>query len=265
MICISVVIITLNEQKNIDRCLASVKNIADEIVIVDSYSKDDTLKIAASYGARIIMQDFLGYGAQKNFANQQASHNWILSLDADEALSTELRDSIIKVKVHPEYDTYSLTRLTNYCGKWIRHCGWYPDKKVRLFDKTKGVWKGEKIHEYWEPKNDDSKIGELAGDLLHYSYYTVSDHIIQLEKFTDIAAREAVAQGKDCSIWKIVVGPFWNFFSNYIIRLGILDGAAGYLICKITAYATFVKYAKIRQYARMGRKAITEAMPGTDQ
>ncbi|MBS1689005.1 MAG: glycosyltransferase family 2 protein, partial [Bacteroidetes bacterium] len=138
MVKISVVIITLNEEKNLSRCLTSVAGIADEVVVVDSFSTDNTAAIAEKYGARVVNQAFLGYGAQKNFANDQAANDWILSLDADEALSPELQQSILSVKAKPEYDAYSLSRLTNYCGKWVKHCGWYPDKKLRLFDKTKG-------------------------------------------------------------------------------------------------------------------------------
>lgn len=254
MVKISVVIITLNEEKNLSRCLTSVAGIADEVVVVDSSSTDNTVAIAQKYGARVVNQAFLGYGAQKNFANEQATNDWILSLDADEALSPELQQSILSVKAKPEYDAYSLSRLTNYCGKWIKHCGWYPDKKLRLFNKTKGKWQGEKIHEYWEPTETEKRIGELHGDLLHYSFYTISDHIRQIEKFTEISARTAVEQGKGCSIWKIVLVPKWNFFLDYIIRLGILDGFAGYVICKLSAHAAFIKYTKIRQYALLSRQ-----------
>lgn len=250
MIQISAVIITYNEEKNLGRCLQSLKGIADEIVVVDSISTDQTIAIAQQFGAKIVQQPFLGYGAQKNFANEQATHDWILSLDADEALTPELQQSVLKVKSNHQYSVYRLARLTNYCGKWIKHCGWYPDKKIRLFNRTKGNWQGEQIHEHWEPYDKNEPIGMLSGDLLHYSYYTLSDHIKQIEKFTELSAHEAVSRGKDCNIIKVWLGPKWVFFSDYIIKLGFLDGYSGYLVCKFAAYAAFVKYSKIRQYKR---------------
>ncbi|MGZ3809615.1 MAG: glycosyltransferase family 2 protein [Bacteriovorax sp.] len=249
MIKISVVIITLNEEKNLSRCLESVKHIADEIVVVDSFSTDKTIEIATTYNASIYQEKFLGYGAQKNSATDKASNNWILALDADEALSKELEQSILEVKSNPEYNVYELSRLNNYCGKWIRHGGWYPDKKIRLYDRTKGSWRGEKIHESWMPDDKNEGIGKLKGDLLHYSYYTISDHIRQIEKFTEMSALESVSQGKSCSILKIWIVPIWMFLQNYFLRLGFLDGEKGYLVCKFSAHAAFIKYSKIRQYA----------------
>jgi len=249
MIKISVVIITLNEEKNLSRCLESVKRIADEIIILDSFSTDRTIQIAQEYNTTIFQEKFLGYGAQKNLATEKASNNWVVSLDADEALSIELEKSILEVKHNPTYSIYELARLNNYCGKWIRHCGWYPDKKIRLYDRTKGSWRGEKIHESWEPTNKNEKVGKLKGDLLHYSYYTISDHIRQIEKFTEMSALESVSQGKTCSILKIWIVPIWIFLLNYFLRLGFLDGEKGYLVCKFSAHAAFIKYSKIRQYA----------------
>lgn len=249
MIRLSVVIITYNEEKNLERCLQSVKYIADEIVVVDSFSTDRTEEIALHYGARFIRERFRGYGAQKNFANAQASHDWILSLDADEALSPELTSSIKAVKSRPQHTAYELSRLTNYCGSWIRHCGWYPDRKTRLFDRRKGAWKSEDIHEYWSPVTPE-ETGKLHGDLYHYSYYTLSDHLRQIERFSEILARAAVAKGKNASVWTVHFAPKWKFITAYIIRLGFLDGYAGYLVCRMSAFATFMKYSKIRQYAK---------------
>lgn len=252
---ISVVIITLNEARNIGRCLESVKRVADEVVVLDSVSTDDTVAIAQSYGSRIVSQPFLGYVAQKNAAVALATFDWVLSLDADEALSPQLEASILELKnqATPTFSAYRFKRLTNYCGSWIRHCGWYPDAKIRLFDRRAGRWVGENLHEAWEAGHPDSHIGFLSGDLLHYSYYTLSDHFKQFEKFTEIAARTAVANGKDCSLLKVWVAPKWRFFQDYILKLGILDGYAGYLVCKFSAVAAQLKYAKIRQYRRLQR------------
>lgn len=250
MLRLSVVIITLNEEKNLSRCLDSVKDICDEIVIIDSGSEDRTQEIAESYGARVVVQPFLGYVEQKNFATQQAVNDWVLNLDADEVLSETLRQDIRSVIVNPQHDAYSLSRLTNYCGSWIRHCGWYPDRKIRLYNRTRGTWLGEQIHEYWSLTGPGT-TGHLKGDLLHYSYHTISDHLKQIEKFSEILSRRAVSAGKTASIFKVWFSPKWKFFTDYFIKLGIVDGYAGYLVCRLSAFATFVKYSKIRQYSQL--------------
>lgn len=245
---ISAVIITLNEEKNLDRCLRSVVSIVDEIVIVDSGSTDDTLKIAGRYNAKIIVEPFRGYVEQKNFADTQASHDWILSLDADEALSPELDTAIRQIKGNEKFDAYELKRLTNYCGNWIRHCGWYPDRKIRLFNRKKGKWQGEQIHELWQFHYPETSGGQLSGDLLHYSYYTLSDHLKQIEKFTEIMARRDVENGKKSSLIKAIASSKWKFIQSYFLQLGFLDGLAGLQVCSLSAFATYVKYSKIRQY-----------------
>lgn len=247
MIKLSVVIITLNEEKNLERCLRSVTRVADEIVVLDSFSTDTTLEIARSFNAAIYQEKFEGYVRQRNLANAKATHDWILALDADEVLTAELEQSILQVKNDPQHKAYQLARLTNYCGKWIKHCGWYPDKKIRLFDRTTGMWKGQQVHEYWE-MHDSTSVGDLNGDLLHYSYYTISDHVRQIEKFTEMSARAAVENGKDCNVLKILIVPQWAFFVSFVLRFGFLDGYYGYLVCRLSSYASLLKYSKIRQY-----------------
>ena len=182
MIDISVVIITYNEEKNLGRCLDSVTEIADDILIVDSNSTDKTLAIATNHNARVIQNAFIGYGEQKNFASQHAKHDWILSLDADEELSQELIISIKEFKNNPKFNVYSMPRITNYCGQWIRHCGWYPDKQTRLFNRTKGGWVEKKVHEYWKANDENDPKGTLKGDLLHYSFTSISEHLKKIEK-----------------------------------------------------------------------------------
>jgi glycosyltransferase involved in cell wall biosynthesis len=253
MIKLSVVIITLNEERNLERCLRSVQDVADEIVIVDSLSTDRTIEIAKTFGSKIISKAFDGYVKQRRFADAQATHDWVLAIDADEALSPELAASIRQVKAAPKFNAYKLSRLNNYCGKWIKHGGWYPDKKTRLFDRSKGNWQGEMVHEYWELQDSTQPVGNLHGDLLHYSFYTISEHIRQIEKFTEMSARAAVAQGRDCSKIKILLGPAWAFFTMYILKLGFLDGYYGMLFCRLSASATLIKYSKIRQYAAAKR------------
>lgn len=246
MIKLSVVIITYNEEKNIARCLRSVQGIADDILIVDSHSTDATKTIAASFNTRIIDQAFLGYVAQKNFANDHALYDHVLSLDADEALDERLKESIAALKSKWDKDGYELSRLTNYCGKWVRHCGWYPDKKTRLFDRRKARWTGEQLHETLTLNNPSSK-GVLKGDLLHYSFYTISDHILQVDKFTELSSKELFAKGKKASAYHLYIKPFFRFFTDYFIKLGILDGVTGMVICFISANAAFLKYAKLNQ------------------
>ena len=250
MIRISTVIITFNEQRNLARCLESVKDIADEIIIVDSFSTDSSIAIARSYGARVVEHHFMGYGEQKNFATRQAGNDWILSLDADEALSPELIKRIIEIKKAPEQNVYEMSRITNYCGKWIKYCGWYPDRQTRLYNRKKGKWEEKKVHEFWRPDDEKDAIGLLKGDILHYSFNTINEHLHKIEKYSELAAREMVENGKNATLMKIFFSPKWHFINEFIIQLGFLDGFYGYTICRLSVYATFLKYSKIRLYYR---------------
>lgn len=243
---LSVVIITLNEEKNIERCLRSVEGISDDIVVVDSGSTDLTESICRSFGAHFHTHKWLGYAETKNYANSLARHRLILSLDADEALSDELRKSILNVLANQKSQAYSMNRLTNYCGKWIKHGGWYPDKKIRLFNYDEGAWGGTLIHEAIKLKNG-SPVEHLKGDILHYSYHTISDHISQANRFTDLTALKAFEENRKGSIIKIIFSPIIKFKKDYIFRAGFLDGYAGFVISAISAFATFMKYVKLRQ------------------
>jgi glycosyltransferase involved in cell wall biosynthesis len=242
---LSAVIITYNEEQNIGRCLQSLVGIADEIIVVDSASTDKTCAIAAQHGATIIQHPFEGFAAQKNFAAQAASHNWIMSLDADEVLSEELKSAILQVKNKAEYEAYFLKRSTNFCGTFIRHGSWYPDKQCRLWDKTKGNWQGT-IHEKWRLFDASKKYGTLSGDLLHYSFNSISDYLKMTDRYTTLSAEEALQKGKNVSLLKLVLGPKIKFFQDYILRLGFLDGYAGFVAYRLAANMAFVKYSKIR-------------------
>lgn len=250
MIKISVVVITLNEERNLARCLDSVKELADEILVVDSMSTDNTIDIAKKYGANIIQQPFLGHIEQKNFAAQKAKNDWILSLDADECLSPDLQKSIITVKNSVDCNAYKFPRLNNFCGTWIHHSGLYPDAKIRLFNRTRGQWTGENPHDKWTLTETSEKTGMLKGDLLHYSFNSISDYVKKIEKYSEIAARLRVEKGKQYSTFKIIFGPKWKFISDFVFRLGFLDGYAGWLVCRLNAMETMIKYAKTRQYAQ---------------
>jgi glycosyltransferase involved in cell wall biosynthesis len=253
---ISVVIITLNEELNISRCPESVKNIADEIILVDSYSNDSTVPIAERYGAKIFYKTFQGFGAQKAFAIEQASYDWIFSIDADEVVSSELQESILKEKAEPRYGGYKMNVLPNYCGQWIRHCGWYPQPKLRLFNKCKCRMNSCEVHESIVVDNENGGIGFLVGDLIHYSYRSFSDHARKIELYSELAARAAVGKGKRISLIKIIFAPGWIFFYNFIFRAGFLDGYFGYVICKFISYGSAIKYAKIRLYSQVSKKII---------
>jgi glycosyltransferase involved in cell wall biosynthesis len=242
---LSAVIITRNEEQNIGRCLQSLDGVADEILLVDSNSTDATCAIAERYHARIIQRAFEGFADQKNFAAQQATYKLVLSLDADEVLDEELKASIIAVKRQQDFDAYFLKRQTNFCGSFIRHGSWYPDKQCRLWDKTKGTWSG-RIHEKWRLSGSSLKYGVLDGDLMHYSFSTISDYLLMTERYTTLSAEEAFEQGKNCSLLKLIFGPPFKFFQDYVLRLGFLDGYAGFVAYRLAAYGAFVKYSKIR-------------------
>lgn len=247
MIQLSVVILTFNEEKNIARCLDSVKNVADEVIVVDSYSNDKTLEICVAYGARVIQHAFEGHIQQKNFALTQASFSYALSLDADEALSEELRQSICDVKCDWKHAAYEMNRLTNYCGAWIRHCGWYPDSKIRLFERSKGHWTGINPHDRYELLDPEAAVGFLRGDILHYSYYSISDHIKQVDYFTEISARVLFEKKQRASLVRILVSPVFRMFRDYVIKGGFIDGYYGLVICVISSHAAFLKYVKLRE------------------
>lgn len=246
MIKLSVVIITFNEEENIRRCIKAAQGIADEILVVDSYSKDATKEICDNLKVRFVEHKFEGHIQQKNYAASIAEYNHVLSLDADEVLSEELYESIKKVKSNFEADGYTFNRLTNYNGSWVRHCGWYPDVKLRLWDRRKGEWCGENPHDRYE-LSEGSNVKHLKSDLLHYSYNSIYQHINQVNSFTEIGAKAAFLKGKRSNVFKITIYPLWKFIKDYFFNKGFLDGYTGFVICIISAHATFVKYIKIKE------------------
>ena len=250
---ISAVIITMNEEKLIEQCLQSLDNVADEVIVVDSYSTDFTEQICKKYNVRFVQHEFTGFMDQKNFSLTLASYPYILSLDADEALSEELRESILSVKNNLKYDGYRFSRLSNYCGQWIRHSAWYPDRQLRLFKAEKGEWGIINVHETFN-MNHDSKIGKLKGDILHWPFTSESDLVEKIKKYSDIAANEYFKSGKKVWFSTPAVHMIWRFFQTYFIRLGFLDGRNGYVICKTGAYSSFLKYHKLRKLSREGGK-----------
>jgi glycosyltransferase involved in cell wall biosynthesis len=241
MPCLSVTIITLNEEKNIGRCIDSVRKVADEIIVLDSFSTDRTVDIALQKGAIVKQEKFRGFIEQKNRALQLASHPYILSLDADEALDETLADSILKTKQHAFTGAYTMSRCTHFCGKEIRHGLWYPDKKLRLFDKRTAGWGGINPHDCIK-LHEAGNIHHLEGDILHFSYTSIEDYLNTDKNFSSISARSLYKLGRKTNLFKIIINPTWAFINGYILRLGFLDGLNGFLIAANSAYCTFTKH-----------------------
>ncbi|PIQ50310.1 MAG: glycosyl transferase [Cytophagales bacterium CG12_big_fil_rev_8_21_14_0_65_40_12] len=240
---ISGVVITHNEEKNIGRCLNSLIGICDEILVVDSYSTDRTKEICLKLGVRFIQNAWNGFLAQKNFAQDKAEFDYVLQLDADEVLSPALEKSILGVKANWQFDGYYFNRFTNYCGKWINHSGWYPDAKLRLYDRRKGKWEG------LDPHPSVHLIGaaqHIKGDLLHYSYTSYEDHINRSANYALQAAKAMHQLGKKPSNFKLVFSPAFKFVQTYLLKQGFRDGFEGLIICKTSAYYTFLKYMYLK-------------------
>ena len=247
---ISATIITLNEEDKIRQCLGSLKDVADEIVVVDSLSTDNTRQICEEFGVRFVEQKWLGYSEQKNVANRIASHDWILSIDADEVLSERLKKSILEVKQKDCEDNvvFSFNRLNNYCGKWIHHSGFYPDKKIRIWNRNVGKWEGL-IHEVIK-FNMKVKEHHLKGDLLHFSYSKPEDFERQLFRFAEMRAQHYLDQGKKNARLLKIVSPIYYFIQHYFFRLGFLDGKEGFTMCYAGAQATRHKYKELVRLKR---------------
>jgi Glycosyltransferases involved in cell wall biogenesis len=241
---ISGVIITFNEEQCIERCIRSLEPVVDEIVVVDSFSTDRTKDICQSLNVRYIENKFEGYRDQKKFAANQASYNIVLSLDADEALSDKLAQSILTVKKNWEFDAYKFNRLNNYCNQWIYHTDWNPDCKIRLYDRRKGEWKGLNIHESISMQND-ATIGTLKGNLLHWSIRTFEDYLNKINSFSTFSANEYYKSGRKSSLLKIITNPIWSFIKSYVLKLGFLDGFNGFVISALSAHTRFLKYVKL--------------------
>ena len=247
MIKLTGVVITYNEEEKIKKCLTSLLPVVDEIIIVDSFSTDNTKSICEKFNVTFIKQSFLGYKEQKQFAVDAASFNHIVSLDADEALSDTLKDSIIKLKSNWVYDGYECKRLNYFCGQWIRHTTWNPDTKLRVFDRRKAKWGGINPHDSVKFNNSDSKIGFLKGEILHHTYQSYSEFNQRVEKFSTISAESNYELGKKAPIHKIIFNPIWAFIQSYFIKLGFLDGLNGFIISVQTSNIRFLKYIKLRE------------------
>jgi len=248
---ISACIISFNEEKKIEDCLKSLVDIADEIIVVDSNSSDHTVELAKKYTDKVITQDFLGYIEQKNFAIQHASHDWILSLDCDERLSPELQQSMLAIKENiSQADAYKMPRKTFYVYRWLNHC-WYPDVKTRLFNKHTAHWGGTNPHDHIISNGDNIK--QLDGDLYHYSFDSISDHLQTIDKFTEIGAEELIKKNKSFNIFSPMTHGLWLFIKIYFVKRGFLDGYAGFLVATLSFMHVFIKYNKAIIMRKMQR------------
>jgi glycosyltransferase involved in cell wall biosynthesis len=259
---ISAVIITFNEEGNLHRCIESVKPVADEIIVLDSFSTDNSADVARKAGAIVYQHPFSGYKEQKNTALQFASYNYILSLDADEALSVELINSILSVKENYTGKAYTMNRCNFYCGRFIRHGLWYPDKKLRLFDKRIAYWGGINPHDKIF-LTEQTGICHLKGDILHYSYNSVEEYMKRNDEISSIAAESLFEAGVNKSRFKIFLSPLWRFLKGYFLKLGFLDGHYGFVIAKHTAIQSYLKYKKLNQLQKLQKRAIKQTvLPG---
>lgn len=243
---VTVTIITLNEAAQIEACLASVRW-ADEILVIDSHSTDDTCVRAARAGARVITRDWPGYAAQKNFAASQATHDWILSVDADERVSPALATELQAILAgDPPASGYRIPRITWHLGRWIRTTDWYPDPQLRLYDRRRASWRAKRVHESVEA---DGRVDRLTAELEHYAYRDIAQHHQTMDRYTTLAAEEMFETGRRASVSDLVIHPAAAFARNYLLKRGFADGVPGLIVSSMNAYYVFLKFAKLREKA----------------
>ncbi|MEZ5318844.1 MAG: glycosyltransferase family 2 protein [Vicinamibacterales bacterium] len=239
---LTVTVITLNEAAHIEACLASAAW-ADERLVVDSGSTDDTVDRARAAGARVIVRDWPGYSAQKNFAAGEAAHDWILSLDADERVSPALAEEIrARLQADPAEPGFRIPRVTWHLGRWIRSTDWYPDYQLRLYDRRRARWKPKRVHESVET---DGAPGQLRQDLEHYAYRDLSHHHQTMDRYTTLAAEEMHAQGRTAGLADLLLHPPAAFARNYVLRRGFTDGIPGLIVSAMNAHYVLLKFAKL--------------------
>jgi len=248
---ISTVVITYNEEDNIARCLESVALFSDEILVVDSHSTDRTVEIARDLGARIIQRDWPGYDKQRQFAIDNAKHEWVFSIDADEEVSAELCTEIQALDF--AQDGYEMPRPVWYLNRWIRHGVWYPGYILRLFRRDKAHVSDDPVH---ESVVVSGRTARLRGDLLHYSYRDLEHHLDKINDFTSVSAREMAARRRRATVLRMALYPYLEFFRTYIIKRGFLDGFAGFQVSLLHAYYVFLKWAKLREIGMRPRGVV---------
>jgi glycosyltransferase involved in cell wall biosynthesis len=237
---LSACIITFNEAQRIEACVRSV-SFCDEVIVVDSHSTDGTRERAAALGARVIERDWPGYRSQKQFAVDAAANEWVLCLDADERVSDALRAEIERLRASgfEGHAGWSIPRITEYFGRFLRHGNAYPDRLIRLFDRRRGGWIGREIHENTRVRG---KVGRLHGHLEHFSYRSLSDHHLRMQRYAELMAQALYAAGQRCGLAKVLLNPQWRFFRGYVLRLGFLDGWRGLVFALVESNYVRRKY-----------------------
>ena len=239
---LSVTVITRNEALDIGEALMSVAW-ADELIVVDSESGDDTVAVARQHTDRVIVREWPGYVAQKNYAASIASHDWILSLDADERVTPELAAEIRSTLARPSPERgYRMPRVTRHLGRWIRTTDWYPDYQLRLYDRRAGEWTGRYVH---EAMSVQGPVGQLRGELQHFAYRDIADHLETIDRYTTYAARQMQESGRHAGLLDLAVHPPLAFLRNYLLKGGIRDGAPGLVISAMNGYYVLLKFAKL--------------------
>ena len=251
---ISAVVITRNEARNVERCLRSIAPVADEVLVVDSGSTDGTVALCEGLGARVVSHEWLGFGPQKNLAHGLASHDWILSIDADEALDPALQAAIAAEKARGLSGAYAVSRLNWYYGRWLRHGFEYPDRKVRLFPRSRAIWDDAMVHEFLR-LDPGLAVTRLDGHLLHRAYERLEDHVEKQGRYTRLAAQDALRRGRRASPAKIVLGPPATFLRAYLLKRGFLDGLHGFVLAAVHAHGTLLKYAHLWDLRRAAARA----------
>jgi glycosyltransferase involved in cell wall biosynthesis len=253
---VTAILITLNESANIAAALESVRW-ADEIVVVDAESSDDTVAIARRHTDRVIVRPWPGYIAQKNFAAAQASHDWIFSLDADERVTPELAAEIkALVSVTPSCSGYRGPRVSCYLGRWIRSTDWYPDRQIRLYDRRRAAWTGRYVH---ESVRVDGAVGELHASLEHYPYRDVSHHLQTIDRYSTLAARQMFEDGRRTGPLRIALHANAAFLRNYLLRGGFRDGAPGLIVSLLNSYYVAAKFVKLWEIGKKQEARIRAA------
>ncbi len=241
---LSAVVITKNEGRNVERCLRSLAPVADEIVVVDDFSTDETAAMCERLGARVVRQQWLGFGEQKNFGNGLATGEWILSVDADEVLDPFLQRALVEAKALGLRGAYEISRLNFYYGRFVRHGLEHPDRKIRLFPRGSARWNSSLVHERLN-LSERLQITRLDGHLLHYTYLAVEEHVAKANRYTTLAATDAFARGVRPSLAKLLLGPMVTFLKAYVLKRGFLDGRHGIVLAVLHAHGTFLKHAKL--------------------
>lgn len=255
----SAVVISQNEARTIGDCVAALRKVCEEVLVLDSQSTDGTIEICEKLGAKVLQQEWLGYAQTKNVGNATARHDWILSIDSDEVLSEELIDSLKNLNPEPG-KVYALDRITEYEGKWVRHSGWYPDWKPRLFDRRSVEWQGDFVHETLRIPAD-YQVVKLRGKLFHYSFKNAEDHLHRLEKYAQLGAEEQFAAGKKVTFVKRWFAPAARFIRGFFLKKGLLDGRIGWTICWREAAMVRRRYQILEQLWQSKSKLGKSAKP----